>query len=371
MRNPGLDCLRGLAILLVIGNHLGIRIGLADTALANVLPHWLLMALNYNGGEGVTIFFVLSGFLIATRVMQRCGSLDNIQAVPFIFHRGARILPCLLGLLAVIGILDWMGFKDYSFTKPGQSFLGASTAALGLYFNVWQANHGWSVAGITVLWSLSIEELFYLGFPSLCRVPKRILVGLLALLAVIAPLYHSQLHGNEIWREQATLTGFGTIAMGVLAAIIGSSLQPSRSVSIMIGTGGTCLMLAEILAPAAWWHAVGDTMFAMLIMGTAMRVLACHWLPMVGGVGSWWLRRMGQLSYEIYLTHMFVVMAAVRLFRANDLPLAQGWMVYPICLVLIWLLGEAIFRLFSRPVAAFLDQHFVRLRKSDAGPVSV
>ncbi|MFC3955594.1 acyltransferase family protein [Gluconobacter wancherniae] len=134
-------------------------------------------------------------------------------------------MPCLLGLLAVIGILDWMGFKDYSFTKPGQSFLGAATAALGLYFNVWQANHGWSVAGITVLWSLSIEELFYLGFPSLCRVPKRILVAILALLSVIDPLYHSQLHGNEIWREQATLTGFGTIAMGVLAAIIAPTLQ--------------------------------------------------------------------------------------------------------------------------------------------------
>lgn len=93
-RNAALDCMRGAAILLVLGNHLGIRIPLVHTVLGDFLPHWLLVGMNYNGGEAVSIFFVLSGFLIASRVLQRFGALDQIQPLPFIAHRAARILPC-------------------------------------------------------------------------------------------------------------------------------------------------------------------------------------------------------------------------------------------------------------------------------------
>jgi peptidoglycan/LPS O-acetylase OafA/YrhL len=70
-RNPGIDLLRGLSILFVILNHLGLRIPLKKTALADVLPPWLLSRLNYNGYEAVFVFFVISGFLIAGNALQR------------------------------------------------------------------------------------------------------------------------------------------------------------------------------------------------------------------------------------------------------------------------------------------------------------
>lgn len=65
-RNHGIDMLRGVSILLVLFNHVGIRISLAKTALASVVPERLLHIVTYRGYEGVFIFFVISGFLITT-----------------------------------------------------------------------------------------------------------------------------------------------------------------------------------------------------------------------------------------------------------------------------------------------------------------
>ncbi|MFC0569648.1 MAG: acyltransferase [Gluconobacter japonicus] len=355
-RNAALDCMRGAAILLVLGNHLGIRIPLIHTALGDFLPHWFLVGMNYNGGEAVSIFFVLSGFLIASRVLQRFGALDQIQPLPFIAHRAARILPCLVALVTVLGLLDYIGFEDYRFVKPGQSFSGATLAAFGLYFNVWQARHGWSVAGWTVLWSLSIEELFYLFFPFFCHLNSRIRVGVLVALAIIAPIYRATLHGNEIWREQATLTGVGTIAMGVLMAIVAANYRPKGRWPVVMGVLGLGMMLAEMWGPMSLWHLLPNGLIVIFYAGIAMLVLACGWRSFEGGAGSWWVRRMGQLSYEVYLTHMFVVMAVVRIWKHNHWPQSMGWIVYPICLVLIWGLGEAVSRFFSRPVALLLDR---------------
>ncbi|WP_249198448.1 hypothetical protein [Gluconobacter cerinus] len=68
----------------------------------------------------------MSGFLIASRITQTFGALDRIQPVRFLIHRAIRILPCLVLLVSVLGVLDYVGFEDYRFSKPGQSFLGAA-----------------------------------------------------------------------------------------------------------------------------------------------------------------------------------------------------------------------------------------------------
>ena len=64
-RNAGIDCLRGLCIVLVVMHHMMLRIPLDDTGLAAVLPEWLLHAAGYNGYQAVFIFFVISGFCIS------------------------------------------------------------------------------------------------------------------------------------------------------------------------------------------------------------------------------------------------------------------------------------------------------------------
>lgn len=101
-RNPGIDLLRGISILLVIFNHIGIRIRLLKGVLAGVLPHQLLTDLTFNGSEAVFMFFVISGFLIAGNSMQRWGNLGTIHAGEFYTRRFARIVPCLVTLVAIL-----------------------------------------------------------------------------------------------------------------------------------------------------------------------------------------------------------------------------------------------------------------------------
>lgn len=167
-RNPGIDLLRGLAIVLVVFNHLGLRIPLEKSALAAVLPGWLLNRLNWNGYEAVYVFFVISGFLIAGNALRRWGSLAAIDARAFYARRFARIVPCLLALLAVLSVLHLRGVPDYVIHRPGQSLPRALAAALGLHLNWYEGRTGYLPGNWDVLWPLSIEEAFYLGFPLAC-----------------------------------------------------------------------------------------------------------------------------------------------------------------------------------------------------------
>ncbi|WP_053096093.1 acyltransferase family protein [Frateuria defendens] len=108
-RDPGIDALRGLAIVLVVLHHLGLRIPLKKTALGEWLPGWLLGALNWNGYEAVFVFFVISGFLIAGNALRRWGGLGRIDLGAFYARRFARIVPCLLALVAVLSVLHGLG----------------------------------------------------------------------------------------------------------------------------------------------------------------------------------------------------------------------------------------------------------------------
>src|SRR5574337_929923 len=172
-RNPGLDLLRGLAIVLVVLNHLGLRIPLKQTALVEVLPAWFLSRLNYNGYEAVFVFFVISGFLIASNALRRWGGLERIELRAFYARRFARIVPCLLVLIAVLALLHLLAVPDYIIHRPGQSLPGAIWAALGLHLNWYEGQTGYLPGSWDVLWSLSIEEAFYIGFPLVCLLTRQ------------------------------------------------------------------------------------------------------------------------------------------------------------------------------------------------------
>jgi len=379
-RNHGIDALRGISIFLVILNHIGIRIPLSKTAVGAVFPHWLLSVLNWRGYEAVFIFFVISGFLITGLSLRRWGSLNGIGAGGFYARRFARIVPCLVALVGILSVLHLAGVPYFVIRHSNQSLGGAIWAALGLHLNWYEGHTNWLPGGWDVLWSLSIEEVFYLAFPIVALLTRRIwvLLPLLVGLALSLPYTRDTLAAHPIWQEKAYLPGMAAIATGMIGALIAARFAAprrafSRALSIFGGAGVAGLLLTENYL----WPVLGSWEMLILTFSTMCLLIGLQWGRAAGprharpGLG--WLHSMGRHSYEIYLTHVFVVFGGVGLFRSLDASMRWGWLWYIPIVLLCWSLGVLVARYFSVPadraLRAYLLRHEKRQVARDATPV--
>jgi peptidoglycan/LPS O-acetylase OafA/YrhL len=357
-RNAGIDVLRGLSILLVVLHHMGLRLPLKESALADVVPARVLSALNWNGYEAVFVFFVVSGFLIASHSIRRWGDLAHIDAAAFYRLRAVRILPCLVALVAVLAALHWAGFTDYAIAREGQSLARAVVAVFGLHLNWYEGATGYLPGNWDVLWSLSVEEAFYVGFPLLCLAlrSERLLAAVLLPLALSLPFSLQAISGNEIWKEKAWLPGMAAIAAGILAALAVARLRrPSARRVLALGLCGAAGLLVLLFAMRELWPLLRDGVMLMLTLSAACLVAALAWRPPARVPrGSGWLASFGRLSYEIYLSHMFVVYSLVALQRAVDGDPHRGWIWYLPAVGLSWLLGMLVARVISQPFERWL-----------------
>jgi peptidoglycan/LPS O-acetylase OafA/YrhL len=370
-RNGRIDLLRGVSILLVVIHHLALRISLGSGPLGAVLPKRVIDGFCFHGYEAVFVFFVLSGFLITSNVLTSCGRLEHINVRVFYARRFARIVPCLSALLLVLSVLELLGAPDYVIRRTGQSLPGALAAAGGFYLNWYEGHTGYLPGGWDVLWSLSIEEVFYIGFPIACLLlrPQWVLAIALALLGFSLPLTHAALAGNEIWQEKAYLPGMAAIATGVLAAMLAASIRPQRSgwstaLILLGGVGCGAILFADDLL---WW-ALRDGELLVLTLSTACMAIAFRWQQLRQGPegtsppGPWpgtrWICAFGRRSYEIYLTHMFVVYALVRAFHASGSKLSFGILWYPTAIGFSWILGTIVDRGLSTPCNRWLRTRF-------------
>ncbi len=331
-----------------------------ETGLAATVPKRILLALGTNGYEAVFVFFVLSGFLIAGRALRRWSSLGDIDRRAFYGRRFARIAPCLALLVAVLSLCDLARAPEFAIDPAHQSLGRALLSVLGLHLNWYEGRTGYLPAGWDVLWSLSIEELFYVGFPLACLLARRgtvLLAVPVLILAVSLPVTRGMLSGNEIWQEKAYLPGMAAIATGVLAALWTSrSPQAGGRLPAVLGWLGLSSVGAVLVAEDLLWKVLGEATMLVLTFGTAALAVAFGrgWGAVRIAAWTGWLRSCGRLSYEIYLSHMFVVWPAVWLFRWSGGDLRLGWLWFPPTVALAWAVGWAVDRTISTPADLWL-----------------
>ncbi len=214
---PELDGLRGIAILLVLATHYQMAIpahtGL-ERALKNVLAH---------GWAGVDLFFVLSGFLITGILYDSKGQSNYFRN--FYGRRTLRIFPLYYGLLAVIliGLIAAGAARHWNPSLPQFRNLWSMQPWLWTYtFNIACA-FGHGSAHLGQLWSLSVEEQFYLVWPLvICFFPRRLLVPtcvamIVAALALRIALFFYAPHVDAYFLTPARMD---SLAFGALIAML-------------------------------------------------------------------------------------------------------------------------------------------------------
>jgi peptidoglycan/LPS O-acetylase OafA/YrhL len=359
-RLDGIDLLRGLAIFFVLMNHINIRLLGADVLYTRFLPEQVVHFLVWNAQLGVQMFFAVSGFLITSITLRRWGSLSQVSLRGFYLLRFARIAPLLLLLLVILSGLHLAGIQHFVVPANMGGLGRALLAALTFHVNVLEAHRGYLPGNWDILWSLSVEEVFYLGFPIVCRVfgQSKLFFALLLGLVVLGPFGRTVFaHGNEIWEDYSYLGGMEGIALGCLAALIVSRTRLSGAGLWLLGGVGaaivTCSLIFSWQAYVGWLGRTGLNM-TVLGMGTCMFIAATAQTQWKSPGILAPLLKLGRYSYEVYLTHMFVVFGLFDLFLSAGQRMSLVPVLFVATILVAGLLGGAVSGLYSEPMNRFL-----------------
>jgi peptidoglycan/LPS O-acetylase OafA/YrhL len=388
-RVQGIDVLRGLCIIAVVLHHINLRIHFNQSAFGVMIGPAANRVLFWSGYYGVRAFFVISGFLITSWSLQRWGSLKNISLRQFYTMRFARIVPCLLGLLALLVILDRAGVPRFVVNTQHTSLWRALLAALTFHVNWLEARTGYLPAAWDVLWSLSVEEVFYVFFPLLCKWIRKefLLIALLGVFVILGPFARTVLTHNDLWQDYGYLACMDGIAIGCLAAIVAGKISAGKVIASKISAGefspsnhtrltlnslkvaGTVLCLLIVvfrgIAARIGFYKVGLDV-TVLELGASLLVIAYGLeqqlgtnvvqgrLAKAGLIFTAPLRWFGRNSYEVYLTHMLVVWPMVWAFFhfQQSLNAAPVWFLATAALTGVF--GYLFARLYSEPLNRML-----------------
>ena len=355
-RVDGIDLLRGLSIVLVLMNHVNMRLLFAHVPYTRGLPSQLVDSLVWSGQYGVQIFFAVSGYLITSTSLRRWGSPAELSVREFYELRFARIAPLMMLLLAVLCGLHLAGVAGYVVGAKTGGLGRALLAALTFRVNWLEAARGYLPGNWDILWSLSVEEMFYLFFPLVARVLRKrwLLVALLKLFVIAGPFARAKaFNHNPVWREYSYLGGMDAIAMGCLTAMLMAWRTLSRRSAWLCGMIG-CGVLVYSLGcsdTARRWGLGRDGLdMTVLAIGACLVIVASvasswqapRWLtPLIG---------LGRKSYEIYLTHMFAVLALFAFFVRMGKPQQEVPALFVAAIVIAGGLGWLVAICYAEPM---------------------
>lgn len=365
-RNARVDFLRGLAICCVLILHFGLAYGFKNSPLSTLLPADLLKAIVYNGNYGVTMFFVISGYLITSNSLARWGKLRHVDARNFYLMRCARIMPALLLALSVIVVLGSLGVPFFSNTDggnqlPASHFLIGAGSVLTFWHNVLMQSAGYFNYCLNVYWSLSVEEVFYLLLPAVCLVARRtwplVLVCLVTIVA--GPIYRAVHADNEILYMYGYLACFDAIAIGCLTAMAAPRVRLGTSWRRVLRVVSAVALATVYLRGIGGNEALGFTMIALAsaaFLLASANDTAPGWCT---GRASAALRWLGRHSYEVYLFHIIVLAALRNVVTKEQLgyDARLPWLL--VFLALSALAAALVARYVSEPANAALRRRFM------------
>ncbi len=321
-----IDALRGIAVGAVLLFH----------AFPKALP---------GGYLGVDVFFVISGFLITNILFHDCKE-DRFSLLNFYQRRMARLLPSLIVVLACALALGWLFLFDDEFEQLGFHVFRSSIYWMNFtlideigYFDV-DAIY----KPLLHLWSLGVEEHFYIIWPLVFLVFGKSLHRLRICLWVIA--FGSFVYSLFLFSSDPNVAFFHSLArfwqlsVGGLLALYSVSKKTSIP---SVGWAGLVLLFSSLLL-----FDKTDTHPAITLLPTlsAMLIIAGKvTLPMYGG-----LRQAGLISYPLYLWH-WVVIAFMSILTGSELAAPLAWTALAISFGLAYLNYRFIEPLRYRPRA--------------------
>lgn len=294
-RIPSLDGLRAVSITLVILSHLA------------KWDHISLKLADAYGSLGVHMFFVLSGYLITNLLLQEQKRSSRIDLKRFYVRRAFRIFPPVLVFLIVVIPLYW---RQMHWTHIAGAIFYAANMDSG---RPWIFGH---------LWSLSIEEQFYLIWPFAVRKWYRHRTAILMGVFLATPIFHTSLYA---FKAQGGIVGSlpvfaDQLATGCLLAVFAPRLPKiPRSLAGL-------MLLAAILSP--WFPATSAprTLFMLFVVrplldvslaGLLLHVIKRPYRWLNWGPVAW----LGRISYSLYLwQELFCSNAAFHLGYSLILP---------------------------------------------------
>ena len=359
----GLDGIRAIAVIMVLAYH-------------------LKLALFKSGFLGVTVFFVLSGYLITGILISEVEEEGTIDLKNFWLRRIRRLVPAVMSMAVVIIFVSAVVNKII-FTKGCKDFL-ASVLGFNNWWQIFNKVSYFEAAGVpspfTHCWSLAIETQFYLIYPLILlgiyklvksrgegRAKRGLLFAgvtlLLALISVILMivLFDPQQDASRVY--YGTDTRAFSLLFGALLAILWEyRMVPRRlsaSVNMVLGSVSFAVLLVMTIAingSSNFWYRGGQ------FVGTILTVLVIY---TVSGRKTWLsrflsnpvLKWIGDRSYSIYLWHYPIILLISKGIKAS-------WWITLIEIVLSVVLAELSYRFIETPIRHGIIGEYLNILRS-------